>query len=106
MAAGQVAFILTPPLAMALLLTSSPRRTLRLYWPRPRYLLLAVGLALALNPLVNELRPIVEWLFPTPQLVKAALEQMMENVPDLGTALLLFAWCRPSARRSPSAASS
>ena len=30
MAAGQVAFILTPPLAMAFLLTSSPRRTLRL----------------------------------------------------------------------------
>ena len=26
--------------------------------------LLAVVLVLALNPLVNELRPLVEWLFP------------------------------------------
>jgi sodium transport system permease protein len=91
MAAGQVGFILTPPLAMALLLTSSPRRTLRLYWPRPRYLALAVGLALALNPLVNELRPVVERLFPISNEVKAALEQMMEGVPGLGTALVLFA---------------
>jgi sodium transport system permease protein len=90
-AASQIAFILMPPLAMALLLTSSPRRTLRLYWPRPKYLLLAVGLALALNPLVNELRPIVERLFPTPQLIKDALNQMMGKIPDLGTAIFLLA---------------
>jgi sodium transport system permease protein len=91
MAAGQVAFILTPPLAMALLLTSSPRRTLRLYWPRGKYLLLAVGLALTLNPLVNELRPIVEKLFPVSPVIKAALDQMMVEVPNVATALLLFA---------------
>ena len=91
MAAGQVAFILTPPLAMAVLLTSSPRRTLRLYWPRPRYLALGIALPLALNPLVNELRPIVEGLFPISQVVKDALGQMMAKVPSLGMAVLLFA---------------
>jgi sodium transport system permease protein len=91
MAASQIAFILTPPLAMALLLTSSPRRTLRLYWPSPRYLGLAVALALSLNPLVNELRPVVEWLFPVPKELKQALEQMMAGIRDLPTALVLFA---------------
>ena len=63
MVAGQW-IILIPPVLMAILLTSAPARTLRLAWPEPRYLLLAVALVLALNPLVNELRPLVEWLFP------------------------------------------
>jgi sodium transport system permease protein len=91
MAAGQVGFILTPPLAMALLLTSSPRRTLRLYWPPAQYLALAVGLALALNPLVNELRPVVEWLFPISATLKAAFSQLMGQAPGLGTAVVVFA---------------
>jgi sodium transport system permease protein len=91
MAGGQVAMILTPPLAMALLLTSSPRRTLRLYWPEPRYLAVGAALALALNPLVNELRPIVEGLFPISKVVEQTLGQIMKNVPNLGTAILLFA---------------
>ena len=56
--------ILIPPVVMAVLLTSAPRRTLRLAWPEPRYLALAVALVVALNPLVNELRPVVESLFP------------------------------------------
>jgi len=89
--AGQ-AFLLIIPVAMTLLLTSSPRRTLRLSWPRTRYLLLAVGLVLALNPLVNELRPVVEWLFPLSKTVQAAFEMMLkENAPTLGMALLLLA---------------
>ncbi len=91
MAVAQVGFILTPPLAMALFLTSSPRRTLRLFWPEPRYLALAVGLGLALNPLVNELRPYVTRLFPVSAELKQAMEQMMRGVNDLPTALFLFA---------------
>src|SRR5262249_34246009 len=91
MAAGQVAFILTPPLAMAFLLTSEPRRTLRLSWPDWRYLALAVGLALTLNPLVNELRPVVERLFPVSPMVKAALDRMVGEVPSLTVAVVLFA---------------
>lgn len=91
MAAGQVAFVLTPPLALTLLLTSSPRRTLRLYRPEGRYLALAVGLALSLNPLVNELRPVVERLFPMSKDLEAALKQLMDTIPNVPTALLLFA---------------
>ncbi|GAC1475119.1 MAG: ABC transporter permease subunit [Isosphaeraceae bacterium] len=91
MAVGQIGYVLTPPLAMALLLTSSPRRTLRLYWPKTRYLALALGLALGLTPLANELRPVIERLFPMSKELQHALEQMMRNVPNLGTALLLFA---------------
>src|SRR5262249_17197262 len=91
MAAFQVAFILTPPVAMAVVLTSDPRRTLRLHWPEPRYLGLAAGLALALNPLVNELAPVVEWLFPVSTEVKELLDRLLGGAHDLPTRLLLFA---------------
>ena len=88
---GQVAFILGPPLALSFLFTSSTRRTLRLRWPEARYLWLAAGLALALNPLVNELRPVVERLFPISKELKDALEQLMKGVPNLATAVVVFA---------------
>jgi sodium transport system permease protein len=88
--AGLIAFILTPALSMAVLLTSSPRRTLRLYWPKPRYLAIGVALALTLNPLVNELRPVVERLFPISQATQEALSEMLKKVPSLGLALLYF----------------
>jgi sodium transport system permease protein len=92
MAVGLIGYVLTPPLAMALLLTSSPRRTLRLYWPRsPRYLALAVGLAVAVNPLVGELHYYVDQFFPISKELQEALEGMMKGVTDLPTALLLFA---------------
>ncbi|WP_422930898.1 ABC transporter permease subunit/CPBP intramembrane protease [Singulisphaera sp. PoT] len=92
MAVGQVAFILIPPVVMALLLTSSPRRTLRLYWPDWRYLAIGAGLALSLHPLISELRVVVEELFPVSDAVKKALAQMMGKMPDVGTAILLFAF--------------
>ena len=66
MVLGQLAFVLVPPVALALLLNSSPRRTLRIAWPRPRYVVIAALLALALNPLAGELRVWVEYLFPAP----------------------------------------
>jgi sodium transport system permease protein len=88
--AGQLV-ILFPPLIMAFLLTSAPRRTLRLNWPEPRYLLLAVALVLALNPLVNELRPVVEWLFPISSTIKGVLGQLMTGTYSLGIILVVFA---------------
>lgn len=90
-AAGQIVYVLTPPLAMALLLTSSPRRTLRLYWPEPKYLGLAAALAFTLNPLVGELHYYVDQFFPISKELKEALEGLMSKIPDLPTALLLFA---------------
>jgi sodium transport system permease protein len=83
--------ILLPPLFMAVLLTSKPTRTLRLTWPSARYFWLAAALVLALNPIVNELRPIVEWLFPVSSTTKAAFAQLMTESPGLGTAILVLA---------------
>jgi sodium transport system permease protein len=83
--------ILLPPLIMALVLTSDPRKTLRLYWPKTRYLWLAVALVLALNPLVNELRPLVEWLFPISSLIKTSLAEIMSQSPGLWTSIVIFA---------------
>jgi sodium transport system permease protein len=89
--AGQL-IIVIPPVIMAVLLTSSPRKTLRCTWPEPRFLALAVVLVVALNPLVNELRPLVESLFPIPSSIKVALGQVMAQVPGLGVAVLVFAF--------------
>ena len=91
MVLGQLAFILVPPVGLALLLNSSPRRTLRLAWPKPRFLLMAAGLALALNPLAGELRVWVEFLFPTPEQVKVAIKGLEAMIPDLWTGLLVLA---------------
>jgi sodium transport system permease protein len=88
--AGQ-AVILIVPVIMAVLLTSSPRRTLRLAWPEPRYLGLAVALVIALNPLISELRPVVEWLFPISTVVKEALGKIMAQAPNPAIAVLVFA---------------
>ncbi len=88
--AGQT-IILLPPVIMAVLLTSRPRKTLRLVWPEKRFLLLAVALVLALNPLVNELRPLVEWLFPISSIMKTSLAKLMSQAPGLGASIVVFA---------------
>ncbi len=88
--AGQL-FIAIPPVLMALLLTSSPRRTLRLRWPEGRYLFLAAALAFALNPIVNELEPIIQRLFPVPDAIKAAFGQLMGRSAGLATMVTTFA---------------
>ncbi|MDB5349163.1 MAG: ABC-type Na+ efflux pump, permease component [Planctomycetota bacterium] len=91
LAIGQAAFILGPPVVFAILLTSNPLRTLLLVRPRWLDLALATVLALALNPLVSELRPVVETLFPVPDVVKTALSKVLIQIPNLGVALLLLA---------------
>ena len=91
LAAGQVGVILAPPLAMTLLLTSDPRQTLRLSWPRGRDLALAVALPLALNPLVRELGAIVDRLFPMSVALREAFGRMMGSIPNIYVGLLLLA---------------
>ncbi len=76
---------------LAVGLTSSPKRTLRLAWPEKRYLGLAVALVVGLNPLVNELRPIVESLFPISSVIKTTLAQIMSQSPGLLNSILIFA---------------
>jgi sodium transport system permease protein len=88
---GQVAYILIPPVALALLLTSRPRRTLRLSWPSITYVGLAVALAFALNPLANELRSWVELLFPLPDSIREGLTKLVEGIPNLGALAIALA---------------
>ena len=88
---GHAAFILGPPVLFALLLTSQPAKTLLLTRPRLADLGIAAVLALALNPLVAELRPVVEALFPVPDAVRTILEQMMSKLPSVGIAVLVLA---------------
>jgi sodium transport system permease protein len=88
---GQIVYILGPPVLLALLLTSSPRRTLRLARPSGRHLLLAAALAFALNPLANELRSWVELLFPLPESIRAGLAKLVEGIPNLGALAVALA---------------
>lgn len=88
---GQVGFILAPPVLLALILTSSPRTTLRLNLPPVRHLVLAIGLAIALNPVVGELGRAVEYLFPVSNLIKEQLSHLVGAMPDFGTTVLLMA---------------
>jgi len=92
MGLGHPVFILMPPVAMALLLTRSPARTLRLAAPVGRWLWLAVGLAITLNPLLRELGSQVDRLFPPPKVVMEQVESMVKIIPgNLGLGLLVFA---------------
>src|SRR5262249_6717338 len=89
-AAGQF-LILFPPLIMAVVLTSSPRRTLRLVWPPTRYFVLAFALALAVNPLVIELGQLVQMWFPISSTVQEALGRLMTEAPSLWVSVGVFA---------------
>jgi sodium transport system permease protein len=68
-----------PPLLMAILLTSSFRRTLKLYWPKWQYLVLGIVLPIALQPITIELLHQLEWFFPKPP---AGMADMMKSFSD------------------------
>ena len=89
-AAGQF-LILFPPSIMAVMLTSSPRRTLRLSWPAPRYFALAIAFPLALNPLVNQLGHLVQQWFPLSSIIKQSLSQIMSQSTSLAVSVGVFA---------------
>ncbi len=90
MAVSQL-FVVLPPVLMAIFLTSSPARTLRLAWPETRYLFMAVALVFTLNPLVNEFEPIVRRVFPLSEAIKTALGQLMGTSTNLGTMIVVLA---------------
>lgn len=89
-AAGQ-GLILLPPVVMALLLTKAPRDTLRLRWADPRYFALAVVMVVVLNPMVNELRWVVEWLFPLSAATRESLGGLVQGSAGFWTSVLVFA---------------
>jgi sodium transport system permease protein len=91
MGVGHLIFILLPPVLMTLLLTSAPARTLRLARPDLRYVGLALGLALALNPFVREISVVVDALFPPPRQVAQHIQSLMASIPNVWVGLLIFA---------------
>ena len=88
-----------PPVLMAILLTSSARRTLKLYWPKWQYLALGCVLPVVLQPVTIELIHQLEWFFPKPS---AALGEMMKSFSDphvpLKTSMLDWSVPSPSVR--------
>jgi sodium transport system permease protein len=60
----QLVIVATPPLFMAVMLTSSLRETLRLRWPGTFNLVAAALLAVALHPLSLEFAVSISWFFP------------------------------------------
>ncbi len=91
MVSVQVLLILGIPAVLALGLTSDPARTFRLRWPRWEYLALCLVLPVLLFPAIRELNYWVELQFPTPPAAKAMIEGLQRLIPNLATAILIFA---------------
>lgn len=89
----QLALIASPAILMGVILTSNPRRTFRLYWPKWRYLAMAVGLPLVLHPLTIELSALLgQWFFPPlPKEVSSQLGVISDPSQPLWLMLLAFA---------------
>jgi sodium transport system permease protein len=68
-----------PPVIMAILLTSSVRRTLKLFWPRWQYLALGVVLPVVLQPIAVELIHQLDWFFPK---LPAEMVEFMKSLSD------------------------
>jgi len=74
-----IATVGVPPVLMAVLLTSSVRRTLKLYWPKWQYLALGVVLPVALQPIAVELIHQLDWFFPK---LPAEMAEFMKSLSD------------------------
>jgi sodium transport system permease protein len=80
----QLAMVLTPALLMTIMLTTSPRQTLLLRWPRWAALPGAALLAVVLHPATNVLQAAVMRLYPLSdemQHALGALESMFAEAP-------------------------
>jgi sodium transport system permease protein len=83
----QLAIVACPPLFMALILTTSFRSTLKLNWPKWRFLAVAVVLPMAMHPLCLELLASLQWFFPP--LPEGAV-RMLKNMGDAELPLWLI----------------
>lgn len=88
----QLAIIACPALFMALLLTSSVRRSLRLWLPNWRFVAIAVALPFALHPLSLELMASLHWFFPKlPDGAARMMQAMGDGEQPLALILIAFA---------------
>lgn len=88
---SQILLIGAPVVALTFLLTRSPSRTLLLRRPSIVDLALGLGLALAVNPLISELRVWIERTFPLPAELQKQLGQFMGSIPNVATAVFVLA---------------
>jgi sodium transport system permease protein len=89
-ATSQIAFIATPVVLMAILLTRSPRKTLLLRTPPLLSLPVAVLLAVAFNPVIVVLHQAIQWLYPLRIGEIEVLERMIRETP-IGLLILVMA---------------
>ena len=88
----QLAFVAAPSLIMAVMLTTSARRTLLLLRPSWSYVVLAIGLAVCLHPIVIEATRHLHRGIPTqPKWVEDQLKQLLGDGEPLWWQLFLIA---------------
>ena len=88
----QMALIAAPAILMAILLTSSARKTLRLKMPSGRMLSVAIALPFVLHPLAIELLASLQSFFPQlPDSAKAAFAAMSDDTLPLYVVIGVFA---------------
>ena len=86
----QLAVVLAPPLIMAVVLTSSPRRTLLLKLPPWRMVPAAAVLAVALHPFIVALNSLVAWVYPIAPQMQQMLEELQEKFSSANVWLLVL----------------
>ena len=86
----QLAVVLTPPLIMAVVLTSSPRCTLLLKLPRWRMVPAAAVLAVALHPFIVALNSLVARIYPIAPQMQQMLEELQEKFSSANVWLLVL----------------
>jgi len=89
----QLAIVASPALFMGIMLTTSLRRTFRLFWPSAKMLAVAVILPIALHPLTVELAAnMQQWFFPPlPESIQGVLKMMASANHPLWLVLICFA---------------
>lgn len=87
----QLVVIVTPTLLMAVMLTSSPRQTLLLRWPRWSTIPMAALLAVALHPVVVFLQGLVTQLYPLSPELEQMTKRFFGDAPNLWLLLLVVA---------------
>lgn len=89
----QLAIIATPALMMGIMLTTSMRKTFRLYLPSLGFLGVGLLLPFALHPLSLELAVSLDWFFPSlPEGTVAVLKSMSDPNQPIWLILLAFAF--------------
>ena len=86
-----MAFIATPALLMAVMLTTRPSHTLMIRWSGYKPLLAAAALALCLHPTATALALVVRYLYPVSDAAIEPIKQLLAGAPSTWHLVLLMA---------------